>query len=166
MGFPFSLHHGNFAGLPALLAAEGVAAADLVLADLGMSSMQVDDPERGFSYRRDGPLDMRMDSSRGRTAAEVLAAIGAGDLRRALAELGDEPEAGTIAAAIDSGLAGGSVEDFTGNRDDPIYELAEATERVRAAAEAAHAGAVPFVRYGGPEGAAQRRQTRACSFPT
>jgi 2-methylisocitrate lyase-like PEP mutase family enzyme len=58
-----------------------------------------------------------------------------------------DPEgvAGTIAAAIDSGLAGGSVEDFTGNRDDPIYELSEATERVRAAAEAAHAGAVPFV---------------------
>jgi 2-methylisocitrate lyase-like PEP mutase family enzyme len=58
-----------------------------------------------------------------------------------------DPEgvAGTIAAAIDSGLAGGSVEDFTGNHDDPIYELAEATERVRAAAEAAHAGAVPFV---------------------
>jgi 2-methylisocitrate lyase-like PEP mutase family enzyme len=58
-----------------------------------------------------------------------------------------DPEgvAGTIAAAIDSGLAGGSVEDFTGNHDDPIYELAEATERVRAAAEAAHAGAVRFV---------------------
>jgi 2-methylisocitrate lyase-like PEP mutase family enzyme len=58
-----------------------------------------------------------------------------------------DPEgvAGTIAAAVDSGLAGGSVEDFTGNRDDPIYELAEATERVRAAAEAAHAGAVRFV---------------------
>ena len=58
-----------------------------------------------------------------------------------------DPEgvADTIAAAIDSGLAGGSVEDFTGNHDDPIYELVEATERVRAAAEAAHAGEVPFV---------------------
>src|ERR1700726_4913459 len=51
--------------------------------------------------------------------------------------------AATIAAAINRGLAGGSVEDFTGNRDDPVYELAEATERVRAAAEAAHGGAIP-----------------------
>ncbi len=53
--------------------------------------------------------------------------------------------AATIADAIDGGLAGGSVEDFTGDQDAPIYELALATERVRAAAEAAHAGPVPFV---------------------
>jgi 2-methylisocitrate lyase-like PEP mutase family enzyme len=59
----------------------------------------------------------------------------------------DEPEgvAATIAAAIGEGLAGGSVEDFTGNRDEPIYELALAADRVRAAAEAAHSGPVPFV---------------------
>src|SRR5437868_2589215 len=49
-GFPFTLHHGNFAALAAMLAAEQLAAADLVVADLGMSSMQVDDAERGFSY--------------------------------------------------------------------------------------------------------------------
>jgi 2-methylisocitrate lyase-like PEP mutase family enzyme len=59
----------------------------------------------------------------------------------------DDPEgvAATITAAIDVGLAGGSVEDFTGDRDAPMYELAHAAERVRAAAEAAHAGPVPFV---------------------
>ena len=59
----------------------------------------------------------------------------------------DEPEgvADTISSAIGQGLAGGSVEDYTRNRDDPIYELAQAAERVRAAAEAAHAGPVPFV---------------------
>ncbi len=59
----------------------------------------------------------------------------------------DEPEgvADTITAAIVWGLAGGSIEDFTRNKDAPIYELAEAAERVRAAAEAAHAGSVPFV---------------------
>jgi 16S rRNA (cytosine1402-N4)-methyltransferase len=100
VGHPFTLRQANFAGLPAVLAAEGVPAADAVLADLGMSSMQVDDPERGFSYRRDGPLDMRMDPGRGRSAAEVLATVTAEDLARALRELGDEPEADRIAAAV------------------------------------------------------------------
>jgi 16S rRNA (cytosine1402-N4)-methyltransferase len=71
-----------------------------VLADLGMSSMQVDDAERGFSYSRDGPLDMRMDRSRGRSAAELLATIPEAELRDALTTLGDEPEAARIAAAV------------------------------------------------------------------
>jgi 16S rRNA (cytosine1402-N4)-methyltransferase len=100
IGMPFTLHHGNFAGLPAILAAEGLTAVDLLLADLGMSSMQVDDPERGFSYVRDGPLDMRMDRSRGRTAAQLLATIAEADLRQALHDLGDEPEAERIAALL------------------------------------------------------------------
>jgi 16S rRNA (cytosine1402-N4)-methyltransferase len=100
VGFPFALHQGNFAGLPAILAAEGVSGANLLLADLGMSSMQVDDPERGFSYVRDGPLDMRMDRSRGRTAAQLLASIPEVELRQALRELGDEPEAERLADAL------------------------------------------------------------------
>jgi 16S rRNA (cytosine1402-N4)-methyltransferase len=100
IGLPFTLHQANFAGLPAILAAEGVSAADLILADLGMSSMQVDDAERGFSYVRDGPLDMRMDRSRGRTAAQLLAGIPEDELRHALAEIGDEPAAARIASAI------------------------------------------------------------------
>ena len=100
VGGPFALHHGNFAGLPAVLAAKGVPAVDVLLADLGMSSMQVDDAGRGFSYARDGPLDMRMDRSRGRTAAQVLATIAEADLRQALRELGDEPEAERVAAAL------------------------------------------------------------------
>jgi 16S rRNA (cytosine1402-N4)-methyltransferase len=65
-----------------------------------MSSMQVDDPERGFSYARDGPLDMRMDRSRGRPAAQVLATIGQEELARALRDLGDEPEAERVAALL------------------------------------------------------------------
>ncbi|HZY90197.1 MAG TPA: 16S rRNA (cytosine(1402)-N(4))-methyltransferase RsmH [Gemmataceae bacterium] len=100
VGPAFGLHHSNFAGLPAVLAAEGVTAADGVLADLGMSSMQVDDAGRGFSYSRDGPLDMRMDRSRGRTAAQLLATLPRDELARALRELGDEPEAERVAELI------------------------------------------------------------------
>jgi 16S rRNA (cytosine1402-N4)-methyltransferase len=100
IGHPFRLRHGNFAGLPHALASEGVAGADVLLLDLGMSSMQVDDPERGFSYRRDGPLDMRMDRSRGRTAAQLLALLDRDELAAALIELGDEPQSERIAAAL------------------------------------------------------------------
>jgi 16S rRNA (cytosine1402-N4)-methyltransferase len=100
VGFPFALHHSNFAALPAVLAAEGIGAVNAVLADLGMSSMQVDDAERGFSYSRDGPLDMRMDRSRGRTAAELLATISEKELCEALRTFGDEPEAERVAAVI------------------------------------------------------------------
>jgi 16S rRNA (cytosine1402-N4)-methyltransferase len=100
VGFPFTLHHSNFAGLANILAAEGISGVDGLLADLGMSSMQVDDPERGFSYTRDGPLDMRMDRGRGRTAAQLLASISEQELCQALRDLGDEPEAERIAAAV------------------------------------------------------------------
>jgi 16S rRNA (cytosine1402-N4)-methyltransferase len=100
LGFPFSLHHSNFAALPALLAQEGLDGTDLLLADLGMSSMQVDDSGRGFSYRRDGPLDMRMDRQRGRSAAQLLATLDQAALAEALRELGDEPHADKIAAAV------------------------------------------------------------------
>ncbi len=99
-GLPFSLHHSNFAALPSILATEGVAEVQGVVADLGMSSMQVDDAERGFSYVREGPLDMRMDRSRGRSAAQVLATISQENLAAALRELGDEPEAERVAAAL------------------------------------------------------------------
>lgn len=98
--FPYHLHHANFAGLQQILAEHGLTQADAILADLGMSSMQVDDAQRGFSYARPGPLDMRMDRSRGRTAAEVLASIDKLTLMTALQELGDEPHAEEVATAI------------------------------------------------------------------
>jgi 16S rRNA (cytosine1402-N4)-methyltransferase len=100
VGHPFSTHHGNFAGLAGVLGAEGIAQVDGILADLGMSSMQVDDAERGFSYVRDGPLDMRMDRTRGVPACDLVAGTDPADLARALAELGDEPDAERIAPAL------------------------------------------------------------------
>src|SRR5262249_44744139 len=78
-----------------------------LLADLGMSSMQVDDPERGFSYARDGPLDMRMDRTRGRSAAHLLASLPSEDLARALREWGDEPEADRIASLLGAAARAG-----------------------------------------------------------
>lgn len=100
VGHPFVLHHGNFAGFPTVLAEHEAEACDALLADLGMSSMQVDQAERGFSFMRDGPLDMRMDQTRGRTAAELLNTLPEEDLTACFRDLGDEPEAATIARAI------------------------------------------------------------------
>ncbi len=100
IGLPFHAAHSNFAGLQHVLAEAGVEQVDGLLADLGMSSMQVDEADRGFSFMRDGPLDMRMDRSRGTTAAELLATMTAEELTAAFTELGDEPRAFEIAEAI------------------------------------------------------------------
>jgi 16S rRNA (cytosine1402-N4)-methyltransferase len=100
VGGLYSLHHANFAGLASVLATEGVDRVDALVADLGMSSMQVDDRSRGFSFMRDGPLDMRMDRTRGRSAAELLATLSVEELATCFSDLGDEPKAEAIAAAI------------------------------------------------------------------
>ena len=100
VGGLFALHHTNFAGLANVLAAEGATQVDGLLADLGMSSMQVDDRDRGFSFMRDGPLDMRMDRTRGRTAADLLRDLPVEELAACFRDLGDEPRADVIAAAI------------------------------------------------------------------
>jgi len=100
VGGLFALHQTNFAGLAHVLAAEGVAQVHGLLADLGMSSMQVDDRGRGFSFMRAGALDMRMDPTRGRTAADLLATLPADELAAVLRAYGDKPRAEDIAAAI------------------------------------------------------------------
>ena len=93
----FAAHRSNFAGLPGVLAAEGVVAAEVLFADLGVSSMQLDNPDRGFTYKESGPLDMRMNPSRGASASQLLARLSEEKLARALAEHADEPYAGVIA---------------------------------------------------------------------
>ena len=100
VGHPFHLHHGNYAAIQTVLAGQHIEQVDMVLVDLGMSSMQVDDAERGFSYMRDGPLDMRMDPTRGQTAADLLLGMTTTDLAAALRDIGDEEHAERIAQAI------------------------------------------------------------------
>jgi 16S rRNA (cytosine1402-N4)-methyltransferase len=96
----FVARHGNFAGLPQVLAAEGIATADLILADLGVSSMQLDNPDRGFSQRGPGPLDMRMNPTRGEAASQMLARVSEAQLEHLLTENADEPHAHLIARLL------------------------------------------------------------------
>ena len=95
-----TVRRSSFAGLPKILVSVGLPAVDLVLADLGVSSMQLDDPARGFTFKADGPLDMRMNPSRGLSAAELLARIPRNRLAALLRENSDEPHAEEIASAL------------------------------------------------------------------
>ena len=96
----FAARRGNFAGLPKALAANGMAAADLILADLGVSSMQIDDPARGFSVKFNGPLDMRMNPHRGQPASALLEAIKPQALAGMLTDNSDEPHARELSNAL------------------------------------------------------------------
>jgi 16S rRNA (cytosine1402-N4)-methyltransferase len=98
----FDLVHAGFAALPEILAQARVdgGRVDAVLADLGVASTQIDDPARGFSYRRAGPLDMRMDRSRGEPASTLVNRMGERDLADALLEYGDEEDARAISRLI------------------------------------------------------------------
>lgn len=89
-----------FSALGATLDALGFPTVSAILADLGVSSLQLDTPERGFSWRADGPLDMRMDPTSGESAADLIARIDASELTRLLRSYGEEPDAPRIAAAI------------------------------------------------------------------
>ncbi len=90
----------NFAGLPKVLAEQGLAGADAILADLGISSMQLDDPARGFTFKDDGPLDLRLNPTREPSAASWLARVKEADLAAALTENADEPKAALIAREL------------------------------------------------------------------
>ncbi len=94
------LIHGCHGDMAALVRGEGFDGVDGVLLDLGVSSPQLDTPERGFSFRASGPLDMRMDQTKGETAADVVATRSEGELAEILRALGEEPNAKRIARAI------------------------------------------------------------------
>ncbi|GAB4262040.1 MAG: 16S rRNA (cytosine(1402)-N(4))-methyltransferase RsmH [Deferrisomatales bacterium] len=95
-----TLLHGDFGRLPQILAREGIEAVQGVLLDLGVSSRQLDAATRGFSFLRDGPLDMRMDSTQGVPAERLVNEASEGELARLFREYGEEPRAARAARAI------------------------------------------------------------------
>ena len=115
----------NFAGLRKLLEAEGLArGADVILADLGASSMQLDDPARGFSWKRDAPLDLRMNPERGQPAAVLLGKLKKEEIEDFLRRYGDEPLAGRIAEAV-----------VEARRSHPLLRTSDLTRAVESAFE-------------------------------
>ena len=96
-----SVHHARFGEVGAFVQAAGLTGrVDAVMMDLGVSSLQLDQPERGFSFLSDGPLDMRMDPGNGASAAEWLAGASEREIERVLREFGEEPAARRIARAV------------------------------------------------------------------
>ena len=99
-GSRFRAVHADFRELTRVLATAKVRQVHGVLADLGVSSLQLDSPSRGFSFRHEAPLDMRMDMSRGETAAELLGRLSEVEIARLIFEYGEEPRSRRIARAI------------------------------------------------------------------
>ena len=132
----FSIHHANFADMPALLASLGIDKVDGVLLDLGVSSPQIDDPARGFSFRFDGPLDMRMDPTRGESAADFLARADERTLAEVIRDYGEERFAVQIAKAVVARREGGH----------PVRTTAELSQLVARAVRTREAGQDPATR--------------------
>ena len=97
---PMAFYRSNFAGVANIMRKESTDGFDIIFADLGLSSMQIDNPDRGMSYRQDGPLDMRMDDRRQHTAADLLNTLSEEALSEAMWELSDEPDHHAIAQRI------------------------------------------------------------------
>src|SRR5690606_37103107 len=104
------LVHGELRDLRALAREAGFEALDGVIADGGVSSPQLDDPGRGFAFMTQGPLDMRMDRSRGETALELIGRLSDDALANVLYELGDERRSRAIAGSIRRAYAAGELE--------------------------------------------------------
>ncbi len=131
----FSITHAPFSALAQTLDAQGVARAQGMLFDLGVSSPQLDDPARGFSFRADGPLDMRMDPSQGLSAADWLAQAGESQLREVIGGYGEERFAKQIAAAL-----------VAARRDAPIGTTRQLADLVGAAVRTREPGQDPATR--------------------
>jgi 16S rRNA (cytosine1402-N4)-methyltransferase len=131
----FSVTHAPFSALTSVLDAAQVQHIDGLLADLGASSPQLDDSARGFSFRADGPLDMRMDPTRGESAAQWLARATQAEIREAIEEYGEERFAKQIAAAIVAARA-----------REPITRTQQLAELVAAAVRTREAGQNPATR--------------------
>jgi 16S rRNA (cytosine1402-N4)-methyltransferase len=110
----FAIVHDSFATMAEALAARGIAQVDGVLLDLGVSSPQIDDPARGFSFRFDAPLDMRMDTTRGETAADFLASADERRIAEVIRDYGEERFAVPIAKALVARRDGGAPVRTTG----------------------------------------------------
>jgi 16S rRNA (cytosine1402-N4)-methyltransferase len=132
----FSIHHTNFAHMAATLAELGVDRIDGLLLDLGVSSPQIDDPQRGFSFRFDGPLDMRMDTTRGESAAQFLARADERQLMEVIRDYGEERFALQIAKALVARREGGR----------PVRTTGELSELVARAVRTREAGQDPATR--------------------
>ncbi|MFN0057082.1 MAG: 16S rRNA (cytosine(1402)-N(4))-methyltransferase RsmH [Planctomycetota bacterium] len=130
-GLPVELLHGDFGDVERLRAQLPAERFDSVLLDLGVSSLQLDAPQRGFSFRSTGPLDMRMDQSRGITASEFLQAVSCEELTRLLADVGEERFAPRVARAIDDA-----------RRTGPITTTTQLAEIVRAALRGRPSGGI------------------------
>ena len=132
----FSIHHAPFSHLASVLHAAGVARLDGMLLDLGVSSPQIDDPQRGFSFRFDAPLDMRMDTTRGETAAELLARADERELAGLIRDYGEERFASRIAREIVARRDAGT----------PVRTTRELTQLVARCVKTREAGQDPATR--------------------
>ena len=132
----FTIEHTSFSQLPATLAALGLERVDGVLLDLGVSSPQIDDPARGFSFRFDGPLDMRMDTTRGESAAEFLARADERHIAEVIRDYGEERFALQVAKALVARREVGR----------PVRTTGELCEVVAAAVRTREAGQNPATR--------------------
>ena len=126
--------HGRFGDMDRLLAERGAAPVDGVTLDVGVSSPQIDDPSRGFSFRADGPLDMRMEKS-GATAADLVNSAPEQELAETIATLGEERHARRVARAI-----------CAARREAPIQRTLELAEIVRRVVPRAKDGIDPATR--------------------
>ena len=124
----FSIEHTAFSGMAATLAARGILQVSGVLLDLGVSSPQIDDPGRGFSFRFDGPLDMRMDTTRGESAAEFLARADERHIAEVIRDYGEERFALQVAKALVARREGGHPVRTTGELSDVVARAVRTRE--------------------------------------